>query len=511
MTAIRHTAVCLIVSVCGLIAFAQSNTNGNRFTRRPLTALQKAEKDAIPEWRPKITRAYVLLPDAVDNSELKYFPEVFNQGSNNSCSQASGVRYAFTYEVNRLLGRDASDPANVFCYHFTWNFLNEGSNLGSHAFLGYELMKECGAVNLLQMEDKAYSFAQQTQWLSGYQTYLDAMRYRVGGYCKFNLKTREGIDLLRQYIYDHGDCSECGGIAVISSQTDDWGLRSYSGPCATGLRHIVTKNGADGPHAITITGYDDAVEYDFDNNGIISDNERGAFIFVNSWGEEWASGGKCYIPYSVLLASPEDGGLSEGDSDAYMVTPAIGDPRIVFYVKLEYNRRNELSFILGAADGEGATHPTVEMVYPIMNRQGGAEPMQGYKASSEMEVAFNFSRFYDVVSTYENPKFFLFVRRTAASGTGKLIDFSVLDLTKGVTYMCNQHNVNLNGGQLTMATGSSASVYPSCSKWKWLIEGTYAPVSSPFIVKTAAGRPHKMMIQGYDHKSGRLTIRHRRI
>lgn len=506
-----HTGLCILAFGASMSLPAGVRAQDYRFGLTPLTAEQKAAKEAIPQWRPKSMRAATVIPEAVDNSKSKYFPAIFNQGSNNSCSQASGVRYTFTYEVNRMLDRDASDPANVFCYHFTWTFLNEGANQGSHAFLGYDLMKDCGALNMVQMEDKEYSYPQQTQWVSGYQTYLDAMKYRVESYSRINLKTRDGIDMLRRYLYDHGEEGTVGGIAVISYDTDDWGLKSYSGPNATGLRHIVTKEGKDGAHAITVVGYDDTVEYDFDGDGTIGDTERGAFIFANSWGEDWGSRGKCYIPYSVMLADPAVGGLTEGDADAYMVTPVVGEPQMAFRVKVEYNRRNELSFMLGAADGADAKLPTVEFTYPIMNRQGGAEPMQGYNASTQMEVAFNFSRYYDRVSQFRDPKFFLTVRRTAASGTGRVIDFSVIDLVSGMQYLCAQHNVALNGGQVIMTTGDQVSVYTSCSKWRWLLPGTPAPTSSPFVLKTASGQPVKMMINGYDKASGKLTIKYRRL
>lgn len=137
--------------------------------------------------------------------------------------------------------------------------------------------------------------------------------------------------------------------------------------------------------------------------------------------------------------------------------------------------------------------------------------MQGYNAPTEMEVAFNFSRFYDNVSRFKDPKFFLTVRRTAASGTGKVIEFSVIDLVSGIQYLSPQHDLELKGGQVVMTTGEPISIYTSCSKWRWLLTGTPAPVSSPFVVKTATGKPVKMMINGYDPSSGKLTIKHSRL
>ena len=46
-----------------------------------------------------------------------------------SCAQASGIGYMFTYEINRLLDRDAHASADHrFSYQFSWNLLNDGQD-----------------------------------------------------------------------------------------------------------------------------------------------------------------------------------------------------------------------------------------------------------------------------------------------------------------------------------------------------------------------------------------------
>lgn len=482
-----------------------------RWTVRPLTPQEEQLRLLTPHWLPVMTTRGDL-PPMVDNSTSVFFPAPFNQGANNACSQAAGVRYAYSFEVNRLLNRDASLPENVFSYHFTWNFLNEGENLGSHAFLGYELMKDCGAVPLSVFDDKPYSHAQQTQWISGYQTYTDAMKYRVNSYQKIQLKTSAGIDLLRRYLFDHGDGSETGGVATISCYTDDWGYRSYKGPQTSGIGYIVTRDGSDGPHAVTIVGYDDTVEYDFNGDGIIEERERGAFILMNSWGELWGSEGKCYMPYSMVIADVADGGLVESDAEAYLVEPAIRTPRFVFHVGLSYDRRKELSFIMGAADGNDAKEARKETITCIMNWQGGDFPMQGEGGSDDMEVAFCFDHFMDEVGAYNEPKFFLSIRRTAAKGTGSLNSFSVLDMLTGRLYSYMGEPVTLTKGIHTLSTGPGNMYFvPSCSKWKWLREGTKVPYMSPFILRTATGQTRKFRINGYDSRTGKITITHQKL
>ena len=76
-------------------------------------------------------RAQESMPAGVDNSKLKYFPPLINQ-IGGSCAQASYIGYMFTYEMNRLLDRDASASKDYqFSYLYTWNFINDGKDEGS--------------------------------------------------------------------------------------------------------------------------------------------------------------------------------------------------------------------------------------------------------------------------------------------------------------------------------------------------------------------------------------------
>lgn len=78
--------------------------------------------DSRRQWQP---RQRQVLPSSVDNSVSEHFPDIFNQ-IGGSCAQSSGIRYMFTYEMNRYLNRKATAPDNVFSYFYTWNFLNNG-------------------------------------------------------------------------------------------------------------------------------------------------------------------------------------------------------------------------------------------------------------------------------------------------------------------------------------------------------------------------------------------------
>ena len=375
---------------------------------KPLTQEDISRRQRIPEWGTNTRSASsAVLPEGVDNSTLKYFPPVFSQ-LGNSCSQASGVRYVYTYELNRLLDRAADSPEHIFNYHFTWNYLNEGNDQGSHPELGYNMMKVAGAVTLSDMNDESAATS-STTWMTGYDKYLRAMNYRVKSYSKFTLKTREGIDRLRQYLYNRGEEGEPGGVVTFSCKSSDWKEVTYKGTSVTGLTHMITRPGTDGAHALTIAGYDDTVAYDLNGDGEITEDERGAFIVVNSWGTWWGSEGKCYYPYKYFLLPAAEGGLADLDAEALMVEPEIHTPLVVFRVKLTYTSRNDLYFRLGVAEGDAAS-PSVILDYPLMLTQGGDYYMQGngtLESFKTIEVGLNFTDILADFQSFHSPKFFL--------------------------------------------------------------------------------------------------------
>lgn len=91
-----------------------------------ITPEVQAKIDAIPEMTLSDISSTIQLPDMVDNSQNIYMRPIFSQWGG-SCSQAAGVGYAFTYEVNWKRNLPSSEEANQYPTHYTWNFLNDGS------------------------------------------------------------------------------------------------------------------------------------------------------------------------------------------------------------------------------------------------------------------------------------------------------------------------------------------------------------------------------------------------
>ena len=55
-----------------------------------------------------------------------------------------------------------------------------------------------------------------TKWLNGYDKYYNAMHNRVIEYQYFDCKSADGIQNLKQWLYDHANGDAKGGVANFS-------------------------------------------------------------------------------------------------------------------------------------------------------------------------------------------------------------------------------------------------------------------------------------------------------
>ncbi len=450
----------LSVTVILMVLLAKSYAFPSiRFGLRERTPEQLEALYRIPEWHAQRVsghRSAPILSKGIDNTCHRFFPSVFSQRGG-SCSQAAAIRYVYTYEYNRMKGTEAVGKENIFSYMFTWNYLNEGIGEGSQPELGYDIMKTAGVPTLSGMDDDDDTSVSTTTWLSGYDKYVEAMKHRVKSYYRFNLKTREGIDDLRQYLYNHGEEGASGGVVTFSCNADNWGMAVYGGPSVTGLHDIIVKNGTKGGHCVTIAGYDDTVEYDLNRDGVVQDDERGAFIMVNSWGAWFGSNGKCYYPYKLFLMHFREGGLYDEYAQGLAVEPEAHQPLVVFHVNLTYDSRDDLFFVLGVSDDdENGWGFSFDLVYPLMFNQGGDLPLcgdGGNVSCNTIDVGLNFTDYLPLFKDFKKPRFSLHIHRLDVGktrGMGKVNYFSVLDYRKGVEYRCSHADVPLNTSEVRL-------------------------------------------------------------
>ncbi|MCR4921514.1 MAG: C1 family peptidase [Bacteroidaceae bacterium] len=427
----------------------------------------------------------VMLPTSVDNSKTIYFPPILNQ-SGGSCAQASGIGYMFTYELNRLLGRDASRPENRMSYLFIWNMLNDGEDQGGFVENGLMLAKRYG---VMSEADYGTPFVYNYIWASGFDKYLRAMHNRAAEILSF----KDSIPLIKRYLYDAGRGEHPGGILTYSTQATGWTFDDhYDGPSETGYHSLQTGLGTDGAHALTIVGYDDLVTYT-DKKGI---PHTGAFIVANSWGTFSHDEGRFYLPYDFFRdPAVKDYELSNSMNG---VRPTTFEPKLVFRVGLEYSSRDDLRFGMATSGRRNATAPSTAYYYnPIFYHQGGDYNMQGQWRPEDIEIALDYSDYVEENNVPE--QYFLNIitqARGKKMGTGRLTSLSVIDLRS------NQPKQYPYRGSLPVEIGRGTNVLSiplrpkatfSASDFRWKdADGNLS--TSTFFLRTASGRYAKFVI-----------------
>lgn len=438
------------------------------------------------------------LPASVDHSKTIYFPSVIDQ-EGNSCAQAAGIGYMFTYEMNRLLGRDASaSAANRFSYEFSWNMLNNGIDQGSYVEDGLYLAQCYG---MMTEQDYGSYPLSMFHWTTGYDHYLNALSYRTSQI----VTMADSVPLIKRYLYDYGTGTQPGGVLNFTMRNGGWVFNnSYTGPSSTGYHCMLTKLGTYGLHVLTIVGYDDNVIYT-DGSGY---KHYGAFIVLNTWGPAAHDNGRFYIPYDFFRIPSMKSSLSDN-----LVGVGVTNftPKIVFKIDLNYSSRKDLSFSLGGSDDAAATRPTqfYSSSASFFSNNGGSYPMQGNGQDGSFEFALDFSN-YPLANGADYRRFFLNVVRSTinATGSGTVDDVEVIDYrttTPRVYKSTLTASSSIQNGENIFIIPVGPRFTVSASPCKFAV-ATRAGSNNVFLVRTANARHAKMRLAYYNQVTGELSL-----
>ncbi len=442
-------------------------------------------------WRP-VRALEGELPPAVDNSVARYFPPVFSQ-SGGSCAQASGIGYMFTYEMNRFLDRDASLPENQLSYEFVWHMINDGIDQGGFVDEGLLLAYNYG---IMTVADYGASGVAAFKWATGYDKYLNAIRYRAAEILTYD----DSITVMKRYLYDAGEGRVPGGLLTFSGESTNWQFdNSYEGPSLTGYHSLLMSLATDGAHAMTIVGYDDTVSYT-DKSGIV---HEGAFIVVNSWGSYMHDRGHFYLPYDFF----RDPTVSTHQlSDKVQgVRVRVHEPKVVVKAVIDYSSRNDLRFMIGASTDENARNPQRQKPVSAFQNQGGDMPMRGQYFGSEIEIAIDLTPLLDGLEGDAAVWYVDIIKSVAGKvqGQGCLMALSVMDYRGAVPVEYPYRGplpAIIEGGnnRFEVRMRSRATVPVSGLTVNSVGDGT-------LVIRTADGRPAKV---GFENNNGRMDLRY---
>ncbi len=378
------------------------------------------------------------LPHAVDNRN-KYMRKPFEH-LGHPCAFAATISFAFTYEINRLRDLPSDNDDNLYPYTYGYHFYNRGSQNAMTANIldGFELLMATGAPTNSDMG--GFTSGYPTKWPNGYDIYYKAMKGRVIEYDYFDCKTEQGIQSLKQWIFDHGSGTDVGGVANFNvSSTGVKTEEIKSGPEAG--KTLITSFGAwDYDHSLTVIGYNDSIQYDLNKDGrstsdiditgdgIVDfrDRETGAFLIINShiyWDDGYA-----WVPYTLFSVSNKQGGIGRDNKVYWMKADEDYEIKYTLKATITCESRDDIKIYAGIAKDENATAPTKTKSYAgAFNYAGGSYPMEGKNMSSTIEIGLDVTDLVDSIGA-DKGAFFLCID-TKSGGSGTVNKLSLMDYT----------------------------------------------------------------------------------
>ena len=480
----KTKSLLLIAGMCSISAVAQIEDYtlpDGKVVKIDRSVFPNLKYESTPKAQPadyvarrKARRAAPQLPPYVYNGQDKYFPPIFNQDGG-SCGSAAAIGYQFTHEMNSYRDADASLPENQYPSHFTWLMAYQTSTTEGMA-------KGNGIPNVPTYGGRTYSrlFGAQTHddpdygWMQGYDKWFSAMWNRTA--YEFSLgptNTPEGRQELKEWLYNHsGDATmHGGGVAGIGvAAYGTWAAipNSTANKAAgvVGMKYVKAW-GDTFNHALTVCGYDDRIEFDLDGDGIVGEveeDEVGAWIIANSWGDGWENKGFIYCPYKYSFAVNND--TWTWSPSAYVIRQ---DYRPLRTIKLlmDFSHRSELLLSAGIAQNLNASRPEKTIPFEHFRYAGntlGANPapevpMLGRWVDGmhyePMEFGYDLT---DLTATMDRTKplkyFFIVKTKTAAIGSGHIYNASIINYefeNDGVEIPFDSKNVVIkNNGRETV-------------------------------------------------------------
>lgn len=401
------------------------------------------ERSAVSRAKAAQTR-----PVRVNNAETPYFPPVFNQDGG-SCGSASRIGYMFNYEINAFRGADGSLEENQYPTHFTWLLTNSNSGKeGMAAANGIPNVPVYGGRTYSRLFGNQDTSDPDFGWMQGYDKWYAAMCNRISRNANFpmSVQTEEGREAVKNWIWNHnGDTDfKAGGICGIGvASGGNWQRipqTEANDEAGVTNQYYVQNWGKSVDHALTIVGYDDRIEFDLDGNGIAGEKDKdevGAWIVVNSWGNQWCNKGFIYCPYKNAVSW--DGSDAYYYPEVYHVRKNYR-PFRTFKIKMEYSKRSEICISGGISADVNASTPERLVQFEHFKYAGDGDgngvdaevPMLGRWADGmhyePMEFGYDMTDLSASFDTRKPLKYFLIIdSKASASGSGKVHACSLID------------------------------------------------------------------------------------
>ncbi len=418
------------------------------------------------------------LPPVLDNSTLAFFRPIFEQNGP-TCGQASSIGYAFTYEINRLRGISSNSISTRYPPHFSYNLISgEGITYGASYFHSFDVLKSIGTPNTQTFGGFYGPYGMNEEylgnyWMDGYDKYYQAMKNRLDGVYSIDVSTIEGIRTLKYWLLDHLDGSRYGGVANFYTQGLGYRTVLPEGTPEAGKDIVIHWWNSVPYHALTIVGYNDSIRFDYNGDGLytndidingdnkvdLRDWEIGGFKFADSWNINNSERGFYYMTYascadSILYDGEYRGGIWNSIVNIQYVKE-YAEPKLTAKITIKHTQRGKLRVRMGFSTNLSSTYPDFVMMFPIMNYLGGNHYMQGgkYEYDKTIEFGLDITPLMDMIPSGAEARFFLLVDEDDPEdeGEGEIVGFSLMDYTGGVKEIsCSQSNIPIENGTTSL-------------------------------------------------------------
>jgi len=462
----------------------------------------------VPQLKYDKTKGPKLLPERWDNSKNCYFPDLLKKSQTlQNCGQISGVRNAYSYELNRLLKRASKTDQNIFST--TFGVISTAHGFAEQTLKTWENMKSIGCLteNDLPRDigDKyviingSVMNISNSKYINGYDWYYKAMENQVDDYYSISLNSEEGILTMKHWLYDHLEGDSVGGIGIIylgMSSADEQVINTgYDTGKIVAIQFTTYPS-----HSLAIVGYDDRIEWDYNQDGQITNDiditgdgivdvrdwEKGAVILANSYSDGWANNGYIYAMYRALTFQTPQNGI--WNSSMYVVKPKLPlKSKVTFRFSMEHQNKSRIAVYAGVSQNPNSTSPDFTMKIPFLKNIQYNSSISGDTTgiSTPIEFGFDVTPFLNYLTPNTNARFFLQVLEVDSDHqfSGSVKSFSVIDYTHGAQeIVANSEPVNiLNSGLTTLFV----NIAPDFSKPQ--LKGDQPP-------KVRAGEPYQYQL-----------------
>ncbi len=245
------------------------------------------------------------LPTSVDNSTSKFFPAIGDQGGLGSCTFWAQVYYQFTYMMNREMNVTTTAD-NTFSPQWAYNVVAGPNEMIGPYYDTFSFLRKQGAV----FQSQVPYTGDPTSFSPTADVWETSINYRLKDYYKLDdIGTSENPITSP----DDSDLTAIktalanGELLTCSTYIYSWGITKLKTNSAApennkfaGQEVVVSPNGKDGAHRITIVGYNDNIWSDINENNRVDSGEMGAIKIANSWGDKWSNNGYIWIAYDAI-------------------------------------------------------------------------------------------------------------------------------------------------------------------------------------------------------------------